>query len=124
MRVFGGSIGIGASTAIIGITQSKELTGIVTEQQLANLQAAFKTFTREQRHAVTQAYADAFNEDLRVCTIIAGVCILVTLGTFRRSPQPVMERRREQMIAEQKRLRQLKSRPKVVNGDEVTVPPA
>lgn len=110
MRVFGGSIGIAASTAILGLTQRKQLTGVVTEEQLTNLQSAAKTFTEEQLYAVRQAYSDAVNEDLRVCAIVAGICILVTLGAFRRNPQPVRERRKDQMIAEQKRLRELKSR--------------
>lgn len=35
---------------------------------------------------------------------------MVTLGTFRKKPQPVMERRKEQAIAEQSRLRELKPR--------------
>jgi hypothetical protein len=109
MRVLGGSIGIAASTAILGVTQRKELTGIVTEEQLTNLREAFKDFTAAQLHAVRQAYTDAFNEDLRVCAIISGICILATLGTFRRSNQPVLERRKEQYVAEQKRLRELKA---------------
>jgi hypothetical protein len=96
MRVLGGSMGIAASTAILGIKQRKELFGIVTEEQLTNLQEAARSFTIEQLHAVRQAYSDAFNEDMRVSAIIAGVCILVTLGTFRRNTQPILERRLDQ----------------------------
>ena len=66
MRVLGGSIGIAASTAILGVTQRKELisTGLITTEQLANLQTVVKDFTLEQKIAVRQAYSDAFNEDL------------------------------------------------------------
>ena len=66
MRVLGGSLGIAASTAILGVTQRKELisTGLITTEQLANLQTAVKDFTLVQKIAVRQAYSDAFNEDL------------------------------------------------------------
>ena len=124
MRVLGGSIGIAASTAILGVTQRKELSGLVTEAQLTNLEAASRTFTEEQLHGERQAYSDAFNEDLRVCAIVAGICILVTLGTFRKNPQPVMERRKEQMIVEQKRQRRLKSSLKEKKKADVVMSPA
>jgi hypothetical protein len=122
MRVLGGSIGIAASTAILGLTQHRQLAGIVSEQELTNLQASARTLTPEQLHAVRQAYSDAFNEDLRVCAIIAGVCVLVTLGTFRKSPQPVLERRRDQMIAEQRRLRELRGKSSPAKSEAVTTP--
>ena len=124
MRVFGGSIGIAASTAILGVTERRQLAGIVTEEQLTNLQTAARTFTEEQLYAVRQAYSDAFNEDLRVCAIVAGICILVTLGAFRRDPQPVMERRKDQMIAEQKRLRKLNPRGPGRERTDVATSPA
>ena len=113
MRVLGGSIGIAASTAILGVTQQKELLrpGVVTEEQLANLQIAARRMLPAQLHAVRQAYSDAFNEDMRVCAIVSGVCVLVTLGAFKRNAQPVLERRKQQQLAERKRLRELKLRP-------------
>lgn len=112
MRVLGGSIGIACSTAILGVTEHKQLIapGIVTDSQLADLQTAAATFSQAQAHAVTQAYGDAFSEDLRVCAIISGICVLVTLGTFQKNRQPVLERRRDQQIVEQRRLRELKQR--------------
>jgi hypothetical protein len=110
MRVLGGSIGIAASTAILGVTQRKELLipGIFTEEQLTNLQTAARNFNPAQLHAVRQAYSNAFNEDMRVCAIVSSLCVLVTLGTFRRHNQPVLERRKEQLMTEQRRLKALK----------------
>lgn len=126
MRVLGGSIGIAASTAILGVTQRRELLlpGIVTEEQLTNLQTAARKFTIPQLHAVRQAYTDAFNEDLRVCAIIAGISVLVTLGTFKRHTQPILERRREQVIAEQRRLRELKTRTSAMKESTAATAPA
>jgi hypothetical protein len=111
VRVLGGSIGIAASTAILGVTQRRQLvnTGLISPEQLATLQSSARTFTPEQLHAVRQAYSDAFREDLRVCAIISGVCILVTLGAFRRRPEPILVARRRFVVEEQERLRSLKT---------------
>jgi hypothetical protein len=104
-RVLGGSIGIAASTAILGVMEYDQLTGVVSESQLASLQASEKMLSPAQLHAIRQAYSDAFNEDMRVCTVVAGVCVLLTIGTFQRNPIDIPERRKQQVINEQKRLR-------------------
>jgi hypothetical protein len=109
VRVLGGSIGIAASTAILGVTQRRQLAGIVTPGQLATLESSAKSFTLEQQNAVRQAHSDAFRQDLRVCAIISGVCILVTLVAYRHKPEPVVETRRRYMLEEQKRLKTLKA---------------
>lgn len=110
VRVLGGSIGIAASTAILGVTQRRQLitTGLITPEQLATLHSSAKTFTEEQLYAVRQAYSDAFREDLHVCAIISGVCILITLAAFRRNPEPILVARRRFVVEEQERLRGLK----------------
>ena len=106
-RILGGSIGIAASTAILAATQQSQLIipGIVSASQLATLQASASTFTMSQIEAVRQAYSDAFSEDMRICAIVAGICILVTLGTFRRNPPSMEDMRRRQYEEEEKRLR-------------------
>jgi hypothetical protein len=77
--------------------------------------------TAAQLHAVRQAYSDAFAEDLRVCAILAGVCVLVTLVTFRRNPQGVLEVRKKQVIEEQGRLKAI--REAKANPEETAVSP-
>jgi hypothetical protein len=106
-RILGGSIGIAASTAILAATQQRQLIipGIISASQLASLQASASAFTASQIEAVRQAYSDAFSEDMRLCAIIAGICILVTLGTFRRNPPNMQEMRRRQVEEEEKRLK-------------------
>jgi hypothetical protein len=106
-RILGGSIGIAASTAILATTQQRQLItpGIISASQLASLQASASTFTASQIEAVRQAYSDAFSEDMRLCAIIAGICILVTLGTFRRNPPNMQEMRRRQVEEEEERLK-------------------
>lgn len=107
VRVLGGSIGIAASTAILGVTQRRQLSGILTPDQLAILESSAKTFTAEQLQAVRKAYSDSFRQDLRVCAIISGICILITLSAYRHNPEPVLETRRRFMLEEQERLKSL-----------------
>jgi hypothetical protein len=104
-RVLGGSIGIAASTAILGVMEYDQLPGVVSESQLASLQTSEQELSPAQLHAIRQAYSDAFNEVMRVCAIVAGICVLLTIGTFQRNPLDIPERRKQQVINEQKRLR-------------------
>ena len=108
----GGSIGIAASTTILGVTQRRQLLrpGIVTEDELINLQTAARQFSPSQLHAVSRAYSDAFNEDMRICAIVSGLCVLATLLAFKRNPLSVTERKAELQAAERKRLRDLEPR--------------
>jgi len=65
---------------------------------LASLEASKATLSPEQLQAVRQATADAFDQTLRVCAIIAGVCILITLGIFKRNPVDLTVRREEMLM--------------------------
>ena len=109
VRILGGSIGIAASTAILGRIEYDQLTGIVSGFQLASLQYSAKTLSSSQLYAVRKAYSDAFNEDMRACAILAGVCVLLTLGTFQRNPPDIQARRKQQIAEEQKRLRDIQA---------------
>jgi hypothetical protein len=102
-----GSIGIAASTAILGITENRELAGVVSPTQLADLRSSISTFTPNQIQAVREAYVDAFSEDLRVCAIVSGVCIFVTLASFRRNAMSAVDARNQHIAEEQQRLKGL-----------------
>jgi MFS family permease len=107
VRILGGSIGIAASTAILGITENRELAGVVSPTQLADLRSSISTFTPNQIQAVREAYVDAFSEDLRVCAIVSGVCIFVTLASFRRNAMSAVDARNQHIAEEQQRLKGL-----------------
>jgi hypothetical protein len=109
VRVLGGSIGIAASTAILGAVESNQLRGIVTSFQLASPRDSQETFTTSQLQAVRKAYSDTFNKDMMVCSIVAGICVLLTLGTFQRNPLDIQERREQQVAGEETRLRNLQN---------------
>lgn len=118
LRVLGGSIGIACSSTILGVTQRSHLlnSGIITPMQLTTLQSSARTFTPAQLQAVREAYADAFTEDLKVCVIISGVCVLVTFGAFRRKPEPIIETRKRLHGAEQRRLKELSEKKETEKG--------
>jgi hypothetical protein len=82
-RVFGGSIGIAASTAILGTMQRSELSGIVTAEQLSTLQTSARTMTLAQLHAVRQVYSDSFSEVTKVCAAVSAACAVACLLAFR-----------------------------------------
>lgn len=103
--MLGGSIGIAASTAILGVTERHQLTGVVSEAQLASLQSAASTLSPAQIQAVRKVYSDSFNETLRVCTIIAAVGILVTLFVYQNDKLGMQERRKQQVMQEMQRQR-------------------
>jgi hypothetical protein len=94
VRVLGGSIGIAASTAILGIKQRQQLLDpmVVSAAQLESLAASIRTFSPETTHAVRQAYADAFNETLIVCTVVNGVALLASLAAWRKQPTAMRTR--------------------------------
>ncbi|TGO25073.1 hypothetical protein BPAE_0088g00250 [Botrytis paeoniae] len=103
-RILGGSIGIAASTAILSLAQQTQLTGIVTPEQLASLESSAKSMTYAQLHAVRQEYSDSFSADMKVCATVAGVCVLVTVGTWKKNPVTIEQRLREQITEEVQRL--------------------
>jgi len=99
-RVFGGSIGIAASTAILGAMQRSELSGIVTPEQLSTLQTSTRTMTPAQLHAVRQAYSDSFSEVMKVCAAISAACAVACALAYRRHGVDLQARREEQMREE------------------------
>ncbi|KAK6953929.1 hypothetical protein Daesc_003891 [Daldinia eschscholtzii] len=96
VRVLGGSIGIAASSAILGVKLQAQ-RGPSHPDETPLLASGNSTLLQGELEATVQAYADAFNEDMRVCTIIGAVAILLTFGTFSRNRLTVAERRAQQV---------------------------
>ncbi|KAF8848497.1 MFS multidrug transporter-like protein [Acephala macrosclerotiorum] len=119
-RVLGGSLGIAASTSILGIHQLSSLINphIITSFQLETLQTSALTMSPKQLEAVRKTYADSFSESMKVCAAVSGVCVLATGLTWRRRRMDIMGRRKEQFIdnmkfvAAQKRAAALKTQQK------------
>ncbi|KAH8815535.1 MFS multidrug transporter-like protein [Xylogone sp. PMI_703] len=104
-RVLGGSIGIAAATAILGQMEHKNLIsiGLVSESQLSSLETASASFNVEQLLAVSKTFSDSFRETMIVCTIIAGLAVLASLGTWDLKPVDLQDMMRERERGAQER---------------------
>ncbi|KAH8681596.1 major facilitator superfamily transporter [Xylariales sp. PMI_506] len=100
LRILGGSLGIAASSAILGVTLRAQLTGIVDPSVLGSLEASTSSLTSVQMEAVRQAYSDAFDKDMRVATIVACVGVLLAFGSWTRD-RPDPRERNKQLIKEE-----------------------
>ncbi|GAP83616.1 putative major facilitator superfamily transporter [Rosellinia necatrix] len=103
VRVFGGSLGIAASSAILGLSLQAEVGGRVRPQQIALAEGGGGGLAPGDLAAIRRAYADAFREDMRVCTIIAGIALLWALGTYTRKRLSHAEQREQQVKKEMER---------------------
>lgn len=95
-RMLGGSIGIAMSTAVLAVEQRRQLGETVPTDQLSALVSTSQADIRK-------AYNDAFTQTMQVCAIIAGVGVLLTMGTYRRNRGSLEEQRGEQVRVENER---------------------
>lgn len=95
-RMLGGSIGIAMSTAVLAVEQRKQLGELIPTDQLSALVSTSQADIRK-------AYNDAFTQTMRVCAIIAGVGVLLTMGTYRRNRGTLKQQRDEQVRTENER---------------------
>ena len=100
-RIIGGSIGIAASSAILGTKTRSELAGVVSAAQLADL--AHSALTPEQYAAVRVAYTDAFREDMIVCCAVLVLGFLFALGVYRKNRLSMEEVIRQRYVVERAR---------------------
>ena len=100
VRVFGGSLGIAASSAILGVSLSAQVDGSVTSEQIASVGNGNDNLTPSALPATRRAYPDAFREDMRVSTIISGIAVIWALGTYSRKRLD-RTRQREQRVKDE-----------------------
>ena len=94
--MLGGSIGIAMSTAVLAVEQRKQLGGTIPPDSLPTVVSITQADIRK-------AYNDAFTQTMQVCAIIAGVGVLLTMGTYRRNRGSLEEQRGEQVRTENER---------------------
>lgn len=99
-RMLGGSIGIAMSTALLAVQQRAQLSGIVSPAELQGLSYIFKDLPEAQQAAVRKTYNDAFTETMKVCAIVAGIGIVLSMGTYRRGRVSLSEQR-QQMVRDE-----------------------
>ncbi|KAK1755992.1 NADP-dependent 3-hydroxy acid dehydrogenase [Echria macrotheca] len=76
VRVLGGSIGIAASSAILGTKLDARLRGVVDPGQLAHSARGISDLSPEQQLAVREVYTDALWEDMVVCSALSALALL------------------------------------------------
>ncbi|KAK3318584.1 major facilitator superfamily transporter [Apodospora peruviana] len=110
VRILGGSIGIAASSAILGVNTRSELAGVLPAEQLSHLASVTSSLSPEQQGAVRHAYTSALREDMIVCCAVLALGTVCTLGAYRRNRLPIADQVREQHRQEEERRRAVRER--------------
>ncbi|MCJ1381112.1 hypothetical protein MMC17_004221 [Xylographa soralifera] len=95
-RIFGGTVGLAASTIILNKRLVNELQGVLSEIQLVELRQSLNyipSLEPAQQLAVAQTFARSFNDQLRDCTYVAAACVVISLFTYSRHPTDIMKRK-------------------------------
>lgn len=104
VRVLGGSIGIAASSAIVGV-KIRDQVGISKDNWLPAPGGVSSDLSPTQQIAVRQAYSDAFKKDMAICAIIGALAVLVSLVMLSRkklTAAEYMERHSMERMGEKK----------------------
>lgn len=91
--MLGGSLGIAASSAILG----RHLVDIVNPGQLTAIAHHPEDFPIEQLQAIREAYSGAFNLDMRVCAIVGVFGVLFACAVWTRDRQTLQELRKQSL---------------------------
>ena len=103
-------MGLAASAAIRGSVMQRELGSPVTPQDLHLLAITAGHSSTGLEKFLRTAFTDAFMESMVVCTVVAGVCVVVSTFTFRRNPTPPAQRREANLVHEIRRLKEEKAK--------------
>lgn len=97
MRSLGGSIGLAIGVIVFNsqIRNSSPLNKALTADEMSALLKSpltIASFTPQQQMLVSEVFADAFTQEMRVATYIAAASLLISIFTWKRNPaQPVTE---------------------------------
>lgn len=106
VRIFGGSIGIAASSAVLGSkTRAALAAGSVAPSALAHLGTDPSRLPPAQWALVRQIYTDALREDMIVCCAVLAAATLLTLGVYRRGRVSMQEMMKQRYREEAQRRR-------------------
>ncbi|KAL0933056.1 major facilitator superfamily transporter [Colletotrichum truncatum] len=117
VRILGGSLGIAASTAILGTMMREELAGLVEPEQLS-IHGAGMALSETQATAVRKVYADSFRQAMKVSTILSSIAILISLGTYHRNRVSIEVKRQLHIKAEIERRRRESGATTLVSSTE------
>ncbi|MCJ1318879.1 hypothetical protein MMC15_004211 [Xylographa vitiligo] len=95
-RIFGGTVGLAASTIILNTRLVNELQDVLSATQLVELRQSLNyipSLDPAQQLAVAQTFARSFNDQLRDCTYVAAACVVISLFTYSRHPTDIVARK-------------------------------
>ncbi|KAF5589609.1 multidrug resistance 3 [Fusarium subglutinans] len=105
VRLLGGSLGIAASSALLNEKSSKYLSGVLTAYEQATIGGSNTHLTSEQWSAVRYTYADAFQVEMKIATVVAACSVISAFGAFRKGRLLIAEQRKIIVREEQDRRR-------------------
>lgn len=79
------------SSAILASQQREQLAGVVSPSVLKDLDPA--KLSDFQLDAIRKTYNDSFTETMKICAIVAGIGVILTMGTYSRSRLPIQQQR-------------------------------
>ena len=95
-RIFGGCIGLAASTIILNVRLYDDLQSVMSFGQLTSLRQSLSyipSLDPAQQYAVSVAFAVSFDDQMRYCTYVAAACVIISLFTFSRRPTDLEKRK-------------------------------
>ena len=105
-RALGGTIGLSIATIVLNNKLSTCLTGVLGTVRVKSLQQSLSyisTLNPNDQALVAQAYTDAFNSQMRICTYLSAVALLAAIATYQKNPASVARLKEKQraMAAEE-----------------------
>ncbi|KAF5235124.1 hypothetical protein FOXYS1_15668, partial [Fusarium oxysporum] len=94
VRLLGGSLGIAASSALLNEKSSKYLSGVLTAYEQATIGGSNTHLTNAQWSAVRYTYADAFQVEMKIATVVAACSVISAFGAFRKRRLLIAEQRK------------------------------
>jgi hypothetical protein len=107
VRILGGSLGIAASTAILGTKTREQLSGLSPTTLSPPIHGDITNMVSAEAQSVRQAYGHAFREDMRMCLAVTAAAVVLTGLAFRRRRLTLAEMRKLQIEEEVRRRRAL-----------------
>ncbi|KAF5693401.1 major facilitator family transporter [Fusarium denticulatum] len=105
VRLLGGSLGIAASSALLNEKSSKYLSGVLTAYEQATIGGSNTHLTSAQWSAVRYTYADAFQVEMKIATVVAACSVISAFGAFRKGRLLIAEQRKTIVREEEDRRR-------------------
>ncbi|KAF5636657.1 multidrug resistance 3 [Fusarium sp. NRRL 52700] len=94
VRLLGGSLGIAASSALLNEKSSKYLSGVLTAYEQATIGSSSSHLNSAQWSAVRYTYADTFQVEMKIATVVAACSVISAFGAFRKGRLLIAEQRK------------------------------